>query len=60
MTQIFGDLEKKTTAEQKLYSLTQKGLAIEYTTQFQIYATRTNWNQKALIVLYQKGLKAEV
>ena len=44
MTQMFGDLEEETTAEQKLYSLMQKGLAIEYTTQFQIYATRTDWN----------------
>ena len=33
---------------------------MEYTTQFQMYAIRTNWNQKALMALYQKGLKAEV
>src|SRR6266571_5810202 len=33
MTQIFGDLEKEATAEWKLYSLTQKGLAMEYITQ---------------------------
>src|SRR6266699_7074324 len=31
MTQIFGDLEEEATAEQKLYSLTQKGSAMEYT-----------------------------
>ena len=29
--QMFGDLEKEATAEQKLYTLMQKGLAIEYT-----------------------------
>ena len=32
ITQIFKDLEEKATAKQKLYSLTQKGLAMEYTT----------------------------
>ena len=31
MTQIFKDLEEEVMAEQKLYSLIQKGLAIEYT-----------------------------
>ena len=44
ITQIFGDLEEEATAERKLYSLTQKGSAIEYTTQFQMYAIRTDWN----------------
>ena len=29
--QIFRDLEEEATAEQKLYSLMQKGLAMEYT-----------------------------
>ena len=32
ITQIFGDLEEEAIAEQKLYLLTQKGSAIEYTT----------------------------
>src|SRR6266566_4235793 len=32
MTQIFGDLEEEATAERKLYLLTQKGSAMEYTT----------------------------
>ena len=33
---------------------------MEYTTQFQMYATRTNWNEKVLMVLYKKGLKTRV
>ena len=33
---------------------------MEYTTQFQMYITRTDWNKKALMALYQKGLKAKV
>ena len=31
---MFGDLEEEAIAEQKLYLLTQKGLTMEYTTQF--------------------------
>jgi len=57
---MFRDLEEKAIAEQKLYPLTQKGSAIEYTTQFQIYTIRTDWNKKALIALYKKGLKTRV
>ncbi len=60
MTQIFGDLEEEVIVEQKLYLLTQKGSAIEYTTQFQINVTQTDWNKKALIALYRKGLKLKV
>ena len=33
---------------------------MDYTTQFQTYATQTEWNNKALIVQYRQGLKAEV
>jgi len=39
---MFGDLEEETIVEQKLYLLIQKGLAMEYTIQFQIYTIRTN------------------
>ena len=33
---------------------------MDYTTQFQTYATQTEQNNKALIVQYRQGLKAEV
>ena len=33
---------------------------MDYTTQFQTYAIQTKWNNKALIVWYRQGLKAEV
>ena len=33
---------------------------MDYTIQFQTYATQTEWNNKALIVQYRQGLKAEV
>ena len=41
---MFRDLEEEATAEQKLYTLIQKGSAIKYTIQFQMHAIRTNWN----------------
>ena len=33
---------------------------MDYITQFQTYATQTEWNNKALMVWYRQGLKAEV
>ena len=33
---------------------------MDYTTQFQTYATQTKWNNKVLMVWYRQGLKAEV
>ena len=33
---------------------------MDYTTQFQTYATQTKWNNKMLMVWYRQGLKAEV
>ena len=31
-----------------------------YSTKFQMWATRTNWNKKALIAKYRRGLKLKV
>ena len=33
---------------------------MDYTIQFQTYATQTKWNNKALMVQYRQRLKAEV
>ena len=33
---------------------------MDYTTQFQTYATQTEWNNKVLIIWYRQGLKAKV
>ena len=33
---------------------------MDYTIQFQTYATQTKWNNKTLIAWYRQGLKAEV
>jgi hypothetical protein len=60
LTQMYGDPEAIATAERKLQELTQRGSAMDYTTQFQTYATQTEWNDKALMAWYRQGLKAEV
>ena len=50
--QMFGDPEKEVTAEQQLENLTQRGTAIEYTMQFQMYTAKTEWNKSALMTKY--------
>ena len=60
LTQMYGDPESVATAEGKLYVLTQKGSAMDYTTQFQTLAAQTEWNQGALMAQYRRGLKAKV
>ena len=59
-TQIYSNFKVTVTAKYKLQEFTQQGLAIDYTIQFQTYTTQIKWNNKALIVQYRQGLKAEV
>ena len=59
-TQIYSNPKAIVTAKYKLQKLTQQGLAIDYTTQFQTYIIQIKWNNKALMVQYRQGLKAEV
>ena len=46
--------------ERRLSELMQKGLATDYITIFQTYATQMEWNQEALIAKYKQGLKWKV
>ena len=57
---MYGNPENKKIAKQKFKKLTQKGSAIDYIVQFQIYATQTSWNNKAIMLKYKKGLKLKV
>ena len=47
-------------AKNKLKMLQQTVLAMTYLTKFQIWVIQTNWNKKALIVKYRRGLKPKV
>ena len=52
LKQIFGSLEEKLVAKNKLENIQQTISAIAYLTEFQIQATRTNWNKEVLIAKY--------
>ena len=58
--QIYNNSKVTITAKCKLQKFTQQGLVIDYTIQFQTYATQIKWNNKVLIVQYRQRLKAEV
>ena len=58
--QIYSNPKVIVTAKRKLQELTQQGSVMDYTIQFQTYAIQTEWNNKALIVWYRQGIKAEV
>ena len=60
LTQIYNNPKVIITAKHKLQELIQQELVIDYTTQFQTYATQTKWNNKALMVWYRQRLKAKV
>ena len=52
LKQIFKSLKEESVAKNKLENIQQTILAMVYLTEFQIQATRTNWNKKALIAKY--------
>ena len=52
LKQMFGSLEEELVAEDKLENIQQTISAMAYSTEFQMWATRTNWNKKALIAKY--------
>ena len=60
LTQTFGDLDKKRAAERKIMALRQTTSVREYMVQFQKYASKTKWDEDALIVQYNRGLKDKV
>ena len=60
LKQIFKSLEEELVAKDKLENIRQTTLAIAYSTKFQMWATRTNWNKEALIAKYCQRLKSKV
>ena len=49
---MFGSLKEELVAENKLENIQQTTSVIVYSTEFQMWATRTNWNKEALIAKY--------
>ena len=60
LIQIYSNPKITIIAKRKLQELTQQKSAIDYTIQFQTYTIQIEWNDKALMVQYRQGLKAEV
>ena len=57
---MYKDSEKEKTVTRKIYKLKQTVLAMVYTIQFQSLSVQIDWNKKALIAQYRKGLKAKM
>jgi hypothetical protein len=60
MRQNFSPFKESVVAEQKIQTLQQTGPAADYTTLFQQYATRIDWDDNALMRMYKQGLKPSV
>jgi hypothetical protein len=58
--QVFGVSNEDSIAARAIQHLKQKRSAAEYATEFQHYAIQTNWDDKALKVMYRQGLKNNV
>ncbi len=57
---MFGDIDEVKTATNLLYNVKQTGSVINYSTEFQKHANKTNWDTTALMSMYEKGLKDHI
>ena len=57
---MFGPSNEVNAATRIIQNLHQKKSASEYSTQFQQYAAKTDWDDTALMVMYRRGLKENV
>ncbi len=53
---VFGPSNESKAATRIIQHLSQKKSAAEYSTQFQQYASRTDWDDNALMTMYRRGL----
>jgi hypothetical protein len=60
LRQTFGVLNEVANADRKIQQLHQTKSAADYAVLFQQYATQTEWDDKALSVMYRQGLKDTV
>ena len=60
LVQMYRDFKEEETATRKIYKLKQTALVMVYTTEFQSLSVQVDWNEKALITQYKKGLKSKV
>jgi hypothetical protein len=60
MQQVFGDLDEKAVAAQKLQSLRQHRSVKEYITDFQTISSNLEWDEEALMDKFKGGLKSNI
>lgn len=58
--QVFGTSNEAAVAARMIQGLSQTKSAADYTAKFQQYAVQTDWDDKALMVMYKQGLKGNV
>ena len=57
---MFGPSNEANAATRIIQHLTQWKSASEYSTQFQQYSAKTDWDDNALMAMYRRGLKDNV
>ena len=57
---MFRNPNKEEDAEENLIDLQQMGSALKYMVKFWTIASKTEFSNKALIVIYKRGLKKEI
>jgi hypothetical protein len=60
LRQTFGILNEASNADRMIQRLHQTKSAADYAVLFQQYATQTDWDNKALSIMYRQGLKDTV
>jgi len=60
LRQVFGISNEASTASRIIQRLRQQRSAAEYAAEFQHHAIQTQWDDKALMVMYKQGLKNSV
>ena len=60
LTAMFGNPNEEEDAEENLMDLQQLGSALKYTVKFRTIASKTEFGNEALMVMYKRGLKKEI
>ena len=57
---VFGDIDRRGNAEDRLGRLQQTGSVANYISLFNEYVGQVDWNEASLMACFQKGLKDEI
>lgn len=57
---VYGDIDRKGTAEDRLGKIRQTGSVAAYISTFNEYAAQVDWNEPSLVARFRGGLKEEI